>query len=211
MVDVEFRITELSTRLGDVHLDFLGTPGFRGTELGEQVHGEAIQTDLPHVVVEAAGLLKHGILGPGSNRDLVDLLVDIDEAGLLNAPAHARDHVHGTPRPLGRRVDGAAPDVEDVVLGQAVVVAEDVASALELLEPAAGLKVLVALLVEALPLGVRVGAQTESQVDQIEWLAPGPFLEHVVDFQDAVRGHPVDRWGIQVDTADSGWRRLVRC
>lgn len=182
MIDVESRVTKLSARLGNINLDLVGSPGLRVPEVSKQVHSKAIQPDLPHVVVEPAGLLEHRILSPGPNGELVDLVVDVDEAGLLDAAAHQWENVDGAASLLRGLVDAWSPHIQDVVLGQAAVVAEDFASALVLLEPAARLEVVVGLLVDGLPFRHRVGAQSEAQVDQVEWLAPGPFLEDVVDF-----------------------------
>lgn len=42
--------------------------------------------------------------------------------------------------------------------------------------------VLVALFVDSVPFCLGEGADHDAHVDEVEWLAPGPVLESVVDF-----------------------------
>jgi hypothetical protein len=44
-----------------------------------------------------------------------------------------------------------------------------------------------------------------SEVDEIEWIAPGPFLEDVVYFHDAVWREPVSWWREEVYASDDCW------
>jgi hypothetical protein len=64
---------------------------------------------------------------------------------------------------------------------------------------------LVALLVDATPFCVVEGSDHDAHVDEVLEFVPGPFFGDVVDFQDAVWGHPCYWWWEEVDSADGGW------
>lgn len=64
---------------------------------------------------------------------------------------------------------------------------------------------LVALLVDASPFCVVEGTDHDAHVDEVLGFVPGPVFGDVVDFQDAVWGHPCYWWWVEVDSADGGW------
>ena len=46
-------------------------------------------------------------------------------------------------------------------------------------------------------------------MNQIELLAPCPFLKNIVDFENAIGGHPINGWRVEIDAANLGWVGLA--
>lgn len=122
--------------------------------------------------------------------NLADLLLDVQEAHVLELLRVLVRVVEGLAELAGALADGGHPELG--VLGQLVraVVGEELAGAGGLqLEPAAGGQVVVGLLEELLVVGDAAAEFTG--VDVVEGPAVGPFRFEVVDLEDAVGRGPV--------------------
>jgi len=233
MVDVQavLPLRQLPPHLGDIHPNLLGGPRLRLAILGEQPHGPALEAGAPVHAVDAAGVLVDGVLGPRADRALVQLLVDVGEAGPGDRVAHRRLRVQRPAGLLGAAQEGRAPAGEQRGRGQRAVVGEDAHVELDLFDPATGGEVagaqdvlvsgcwgeclrrsegsLVAATVQRVPLLGREGAEKETHVDQIELVAPGPVLRDVVDLEDTVWRDPGCRRRVEVDSMNGGWSMSV--
>lgn len=192
-----------------VHLDLLLGPM---EALLEKLQTKRLQPVEQIRLAEATQHLELGVLGPGVDGQLEDLLVDVDEASLLVPALELVCDAQGFAQVHGGAVLGLGPLCEGVVRGHGAVVAVDGGHVLLGLHPAAGLEMAVGLcddLAEVLE-----AAEHDAGVDVVHGVEHPVVLVGVVDDELDVVGDPgrFIRWiwvmsGERKRTILAGWGR----
>lgn len=218
---MEPRVLELLTQLGHVYENFVLGPRLGGAEFGQQPHAPALHARQPVMEIDRAGLLVALVAGPWPNRPFIGLVLDVHEASFANGIMHRVEGVAFTTGSFTTGENVRTPGVKNVVLGQTAIVTLDTGTGFQLFDPSARLQLaickssesvdsnatasrdsLVALLVDPIPLGLVERADHDTHVNQVEGLAPGPFLEDVVDLQHTVGRHPRNRRREEVNSSN---------
>ena len=130
----------------------------RITKLSRRKHSIALESAQHLHLLEVARLLQQQILGPISAWNLVNLLVEICEAGCGGTVFEGGLGVHVFAGFCGGGAGCGTPAADERFGGSSAIVAVEVDFGLGLLDPAAGEEVLVGLVVEVCPLLIGGGS-----------------------------------------------------
>lgn len=84
MPSMNVRVLHFRPDLCKIYLNLVGVPGSRSAKFSEQPHCIPFHASHPVVVVQLANLLVYFIFSPWTNRDLVDLLMHVDETCIFD-------------------------------------------------------------------------------------------------------------------------------
>lgn len=132
---METRVRQLLSQLGSVNLHLLHRPGVRGSKLREQIHGIAIHSNSPMLVVDGTGFLKLLVSRPGTQRPLRHMRFYIDESSLFQAILNSVEEIERSPRLSGRVDNCLSPMGEQVIRRQTTIVGHKVWTWFEILNP----------------------------------------------------------------------------
>lgn len=171
-------------------------------DLGQQIEPPALSALGNMQQIPATQLLHMGIRRPTINRDLVQILVHINEARIAHIHNQIPNFIEALSESAAGLVENIAPLREHVVGLERAVVALELDRHFQLVQVAAWLEVVVYLCVE---IGPRVdGAVQGADVDEVEARRVGPGEGYVVDFEFAVGWREGGLDGREVDARDFG-------
>lgn len=204
-VHVQAPIVELGP---DPRKDDMGLFNRAAQHARVQRHAVRLHAIIHVHTLEAAQLLQRRVPGPGPQRHLHDLLLHVDEAGLLHPALVKAAHVERLAELRAHTLERLAPF--ERARHRRVVVCVDPRVILLHLDVRARLEVVVGLLVQLVPVGRAAAQRAPVDVVELADLGELPRLLVVVDVELDVGRHEARLNGRQVGADDQRAGELVR-